>query len=70
MIKVKVTGIPAKSETDEIDVMFEAILGQVESDKSNVWIECPVISLPKISIPDLFKSFNKFSFITESKWEK
>ena len=36
MIKVKITGIPTKSESDEIDVMFESILGQVEADKSKI----------------------------------
>ena len=36
MIKVKVTGIPAKSETDGIDVMFESIIGQIEADKSKI----------------------------------
>ena len=36
MIKVKITGIPTKSESDEIDVMFESIIGQVESDKSKI----------------------------------
>tara|TARA_Y100000593_G_scaffold64425_1_gene118953 strand:+ start:297 stop:1964 length:1668 start_codon:yes stop_codon:yes gene_type:complete len=36
MIKVKISGIPKKSTTDEIDVMFESILGQIESDKSKI----------------------------------
>ena len=36
MIKVKITGIPTKSESDQIDTMFETILGQVESDKSKI----------------------------------
>ena len=36
MIKAKIKGIPKKSTTDEIDVMFESILGQIESDKSKI----------------------------------
>ena len=36
MIKVKITGIPTKSETDGIDVMFESIIGQIEADKSKI----------------------------------
>ena len=36
MIKAKIPGIPSKSTTDEVDVMFEAILGQVEADKSKI----------------------------------
>jgi len=36
MIKAKIPGIPSKSTTDELDVMFEAILGQVEADKSKI----------------------------------
>tara|TARA_R110002020_G_scaffold11154_2_gene42302 strand:+ start:26 stop:1573 length:1548 start_codon:yes stop_codon:yes gene_type:complete len=36
MIKVKITNIPSKSESDEIDVIFEAILGQVEADKLKI----------------------------------
>ena len=36
MIKAKIPGIPSKSESSEIDVMFESILGQVESDKSKI----------------------------------